>query len=91
MPTLRESIQPLLVITIVSAIVMLLLAPLETTEWAAGFREGFSAEGGEGFEGDGPGGVILLIAPLIKITMLMGVPALITLGVRRLIGRFRTK
>ena len=86
MPTFRESIRPILAITIAAAIVMLLLAPLEATEWAGGFRVGVPVEDGAGFEA-GPGGIITVIAPLIKITLLMGVPAVMTLGVRRLLSR----
>lgn len=88
MPTIRESIRPILTISMAAAIVMLLLAPLEATEWASGFRVGVPLGGGEGFE-SGPGGIITVIAPLIKITLLMGVPAVMTLGVRRLISRSR--
>ena len=88
MPTLRESLRPIVAIAIAAAIVMFLLAPLEATEWANGFRAGVSAENVEGFEA-GPGGIAIIIGPLIKVTLLMGVPALITLGVRNIIGRLR--
>lgn len=86
MPTLRESLRPILAITIAAAIVMVLLAPLDATEWANGLRAGFSAESGDAFE-EGPGGTLMIVAPLIKITILMGVPALITMGVRRVLGQ----
>ena len=69
MPTLRESIQPVLLITVAAAIVMFLIVPLEATEWAAGVRAGFTAEVGDG---ELPGGVILFVAPLIKIPSLDG-------------------
>lgn len=85
MPTFRESLQPILAITIAAAIVMLLIAPLDATAWADGIRGSVTAVGGEGSE-ELPGGIIMIIGPLIKITLLMGVPALITLGVRNLIG-----
>lgn len=87
MPTFREAVVPIVMITIASAIVMLLLAPLDATAWAEGFRGGASAENTEAF--DGGFSIIMIIGPLIKITIIMGVPALITLGVRRLIGRAR--
>lgn len=91
MPTLRESIRPILTITVASIIIMLLLSLLDTTEWAAGIRAGFSAEGSEGFKGDSPGGAILFIAPLLKTTFFIGIPALITVGVHNLINRFGTR
>ena len=87
MPTLRESMWPILAITIASAVVMLLIAPLEATEWAAGIRAGLSAEGTEAIEGGAPSGLIAIIGPLIKITILMGIPALLTFSARRLIGQ----
>lgn len=89
MPTLREMIRPILAITIAAAILMLLIAPLDATTWAAGFRVDVVAVAREGLEGDAPGGIAAIIGPLIKITLLMGVPALITLSVRNLIGRKR--
>ena len=87
MPTLREAFIPILAITIASAIIMLLLAPLDATTWAEGFRVGDSAETTEALEGGFS--IVMIIGPLIKITFIMGIPALITLGVRRLIGRTR--
>ncbi len=87
MPTFRDMIRPILAITIAAAIVMLLLSTLDATTWADGFRTGVSADVGEATDGDGLTGIISIIGPLIKITFLMGVPALITLGVRRIIGR----
>ena len=88
MPTFRESIRPILAITIAAAIVMLLLAPLDATEWANGFRVGVPAVGNEGFE-NSPDGITTIIGPLIKVTLLMGAPALMTLGARSLIRRSR--
>ncbi|WP_442506140.1 hypothetical protein SH528x_004969 [Novipirellula sp. SH528] len=89
MPTLRAPIRPILAIMFASAIVIFLIAPLDETQWAAGMRAGFSAEGGDGFEDDGPSGAIRFIGPVLKIAILMGVPAIITIGVRDLIRRFR--
>ncbi len=86
MPTFREMIRPILAITIAAAILMLLLAQLDATTWADGFRVGVT---NEGFEGDTRSGIVAIIGPLIKIALLMGLPALLTLGVRNLIGRLR--
>ncbi|TWU43464.1 hypothetical protein Q31b_25050 [Novipirellula aureliae] len=91
MPTLRESIRPILIIMLASAFVIFLIAPLDQTQWAAGMRARISESGGGGFEGDGPRGAIRFIGPFLKISILMGVPALVTLGIRGLISRFRTK
>ena len=85
MPTFRDSLRPIIAIVIASAILMLLLAPLASTEWADVMRGAVSAE--EGFEGATSFSIVMIIGPLIKITLLMGIPGLITLGVRNLIGR----
>ncbi len=87
MPTLKEMIWPIVLITIASAIVILAIAPLDGSAWAEGMRAGASAEGGEAL--DQLSGIIRFIGPLIKITLLMGVPGLITLGVRRAVRRVR--
>ncbi|MFG0266336.1 MAG: hypothetical protein ACF8AM_14490 [Rhodopirellula sp. JB055] len=89
MPTLRQSIRPTLCIVLAATLVVFLISPLDETQWAAGIRAGASANGGEGSEGSGPGGPIRFIGPIVKMSILMGVPALITLGIRRLIRRFR--
>ncbi len=89
MPTLRESIGPILAISIAAAILMLLLAQLDATEWANGFRVAAPVAEGEGVEA-APAGIISFIGPLIKVSLLMGIPALITLGVRKLLGRVRS-
>lgn len=93
MPTLKETIRPILLITIASAIIMFAIAPLDSSEWAEGIRSGFNAEEGEGVQGeDGPpGGIFRFVGPLIKITILMGIPGLITVGVRNLIRRLSNR
>jgi len=87
MPTFRETIVPILAITVASAILMMLLSPLDATQWAEGFRVGSEV----GAEEELGGGIASIIGPLLKITVLMGVPGLITLGVRNLIRRFGAK
>lgn len=86
MPTFRETIVPILAITAASAILMLLLAPLDATQWAEGFRVG----GEVSTEEELGGGIANIIGPLLKITFLMGIPGLITIGIRNLIRRFRS-
>ena len=91
MLTLRQSIGPIVAIIIASALMMFAIAPLDSSEWAESVRAGFSAEEGEGepfAEGEGPSGILLVIGPLLKITFLMGIPGLITLGILRLVRRF---
>lgn len=94
MPTLKESLWPIVAIIVASAIVMFAIAPLDSSEWADSMRGEFSAEAegrdGEPFaEGEGgPSGILRFIGPLIKITILMGVPGLITMGILRITRRF---
>ena len=91
MPTLKESIWPIVAIIIASALVMFAIAPLDSSEWAESMRAEFSAEGGEDepfAEGEGLPGVLLIIGPLLKITFLMGIPGLITLSILRITRRF---
>lgn len=91
MPTLRESIGPIVLIMIASMLVMFAIAPLDSSEWAEGVRADFLTEGGEDepfADGEGPPGILLIIGPLLKITFLMGIPGLITLGILRLVRRF---
>lgn len=82
MPTFREAIRPIVAIIVVSIVLTLLLIPLGPIEWTTGTQEVTSEVAGEGGFS-----VLMIIGPLIKITFLMGIPALITLGVRKLIGR----
>ena len=91
MPTFRESIWPILIIIITSTILMLLIAPLDSTEWATGIRAGLITEGDESFEASDLSGAISIIGPFLKITFLMGIPALITFWIRRIIRRFQMK
>lgn len=84
MPTFRDSIRPIIAIIIAAIILMVLLIPLSPIEWTMGAETTVSeAADGRGFS------ILMIVGPLIKIMFLMGIPALITLGVRRLIGRFR--
>ena len=90
MPTLKESIWPIILIIIASTIIMLAIAPLDSSEWAEGMRADFSAEteSEPSADGERPSGIFMLIGPLIKITILMGIPGLITIGILRITRRF---
>lgn len=93
MPTFREAIWPIIAVIIASAIIMFALDLLDNSDWADSMRAGISveAEGGEGDfteEGESPINILSIIGPLLKITIFMGLPGLITLAVLRLTRRF---
>ena len=90
MDLIRKNIGPLLIILAAAAIVVLATWPLESSQFAEGFRtpEVLEAGGEEGFEGgEALGGIALIIGPLIKVTLLMGIGVFFT-WVGSLIGRF---
>ncbi len=95
MPTLKETLLAILFITFASAIMMLAVAQLDSSAWAEGVRAEYSAETtGEGEasgEFEGMSGPLMLLAATVgsalKITLLMGLPGLITIGVLRLVNR----
>ena len=89
MTVLKRNLVPTLIILLAGLIVSFAAVPLQNTEWAEGFRTGVSesgggveAEGAEGSEGgeedSAPGGVLIVIGPLIKVTILMGIGGLLT-------------
>lgn len=95
-----QTIKQILVIVFASAIVMALFMPLAQTDWAENMRNGFGVEdegiGKEG--GEGPEKMrempvaVGFVAGFIKEIVVMGIPALITLGVIKLIrGRTKSK
>jgi hypothetical protein len=93
-----QTIKQILIIILASVIVMALFMPLAQTEWAEGMRSGFGAEGMEGEGRSGPEGMgeipaaVGFIAGFIKEIIIMGIPALLTLGVLKLVrGRSNSK
>ena len=88
-----QVIKQILIIILASGIVMVLFMPLAQTEWAESMRGGFGAAGMGAEEGDGPEGMrempaaVGFIAGFIKEIVLMGIPALITLGILKIIKR----
>lgn len=85
MNLIKKNIGPILIILAASALVVLAALPVGNTEWAEGFRSDFgeAGEGAEGFpEGEGgegaPPRVLLIVGPLIKVTILMGIGAGLT-------------
>ena len=78
MSLIKEYIGPILIILAASALVVLAALPVANTDWAEGIRSdvGEAEEGAEGFsEGDegAPPRVLLIVGPLIKVTILMGI------------------
>jgi len=107
MPNLKDTVWAIIVISLVSAVMMVGVAQLDSSGWAEGIRAEATAEieatdsetgegetvGEDGLEGFSP---LLMIAvgtigSLIKISLLLGVPGLLTIGVRRLIDRVRKR
>ena len=85
MTVLKENLVPTLIILLAGLIVSFAAVPLQNTEWAEGFRtgvsergEGVEAAGAEGSEGGQPSGVFMVVGPLIKVTILMGIGGLLT-------------
>ncbi|MEM7134208.1 MAG: hypothetical protein AAF702_48510 [Chloroflexota bacterium] len=90
MTILKENLVPTLIILLAGLIVSFAAVPLQNTEWAEGIRTevGEGAEGAEG-EGSPPGGIIMIIAPLLKVTILMGIGGLLTALVLWIIGKVK--
>ena len=93
MSLIKEHFIPTLIILVASAIVILAALPAANTDWAEGIRsnsherhergeagqEFEEGEGGEGSEGrPRPSGVLMIVGPLIKVTILMGIGGLLT-------------
>ena len=89
MTVLKENLVPTLIILLAGLIVSFAAVPLQNTEWAEGFRtgvsergEGVEAAGAEGSEGGQEGGTpssaLMVVGPLIKVTILMGIGGLLT-------------
>lgn len=96
MTVLKENLVPTLLILLAGLLVSLAAVPLQNTEWADGIRSGVS-EGGEvveaadaeGSEGNAPSPVFVVVAPLIKVTLLMGIGGLLTALTLWIIGRIK--
>ncbi|MEM7346040.1 MAG: hypothetical protein AAF485_17510 [Chloroflexota bacterium] len=97
MKVFKETLMPIVIILIASAIVVAAVLPLAQTEWADGFRTEATVETSEeGFEGeDGPTiGIAIYILPLLKVIIFMGVGGLLTalmLWLIKLPSKFRRR
>jgi len=78
---ISKSFRQILFLVVISVVLSLLFWLFEYSEWAEGFRAG-SAEGEAPKEM--PNSWLTYILPLVKVTVLMTIPALITGGVLRL-------
>jgi hypothetical protein len=97
MSFVKESFIPTLIILAAAALVVLASIPLAQTDWAEGFRSGFGGEGaeqvaeaGDGEREGGDMGAFIYLAPLIKVTILMGIGGLLTAlvwGIIKLVSR----
>ena len=104
MPTFKDVVVAIIFISLASALMIVAITPLENGAWAEGIRADYAAEyastEGES-ESEGmpeiegvPSAllmVLVVVASLLKITLLMGLPGIITMWVRRLISRFKDR
>ena len=93
MTLIKQNLVPIVIILAAGLIVSFAAVPLENSEWAESIRAESSAGGEEeGLDGEGelPNGAVLVILPLIKVTILMGIGAGLTAFVLRLIRTFRS-
>ena len=104
MPSRKDTVLAILFITLASAIMMFAVMQLDSSAWAEGVRADSSAEitpteNEATFEGeDELAGipaplriVVTSVASLLKITLLMGIPGLITLAVLRRADRSKDR
>ncbi len=90
MNVIRENLMPTLLILIAGLIVSFAVVPLQSTEWAENFRAESGEGGGEGFEGEGaPPMALLIILPLVKVSLLMGIGGGLTALVLWIIRRVK--
>jgi len=94
MKLLKENLVPTLIILIAGLLISFAAVPLQNTEWAEGMRaeadehnEGSEAEGREGPPEGLLGGVLMVILPLVKVSLLMGIGVLLTTLVSWIIRR----
>ena len=94
---LKESLVPTLIILVAAAVVVLAGLPLAQTDWADGMRSNFGGQGteqvveAEDSRGGEDMGVFVYVAPLFKVTILMGIGGLLTasgLGIVKLVPRW---
>ncbi len=93
MQVVKDNIAPTLIILLAGLLISFAAVPLANTDFAEGFRSGSTAEIAEaepvGEEEVALSGALLLL-PLVKVAVIMGIGAglttLVTRGVRRISG-----
>lgn len=91
MPTAKEVVWGILGITLASAILMFAVAQLDSSAWAEGVRADVLLENEPADEITGVPAFLVplieIVGSLIRIMILMGIPAFITLAILRRIDR----
>lgn len=93
MKLVKENFIPTLIILLAGLIVSFAVVPLQNTEWADTIRAAASVdvEANEGFEGeDAPTtGALMMLLPLVKVAIFMGVGAALTALIAWIIRLFK--
>lgn len=92
MNTIKRVISPVLIILLAAAIMILGLTLLGDTEWADSFRGESSAQSVDRTVVNDASeslvsGIIRSVDAFLKVVLFMGIPALVTLGILRIISR----
>jgi len=96
MKLLKENLVPTLIILLAGLLISFAAVPLQNTEWAEGMRaeadghnEGAEREGREGPPDGLLGSVLMVLLPLVKVSLLMGIGVLLTTLVSWIIRRIK--
>ncbi len=84
---MRSTFIPVLMVVLAGALITLTVLPLASAQWAQGFRTAVSASLQE--EVPRPKGIVTVVTDLYWIALIIGIPALLTLGILRLGRHFR--
>ena len=92
MKTIERVIFPVLIILSMAAVMILGLTLLDDTNWADGFRgEPHTQSAGEAMVGEESeslvDGILRSVDAFLKVVLFMGIPALFTLRIVRIINR----
>ena len=93
MTIIKKNLVPMLIILVAGLVVSFAAIPLQNTEWAENMRTEVGAEGEEradfAEEGGPPNSSLMIILPLVKVTVLMGIGGALTALVLWLIRLFK--
>lgn len=93
MTLLKNNLVPVLIIIAAAALIVVLALPLAGTEWAESFRTAGEISSGSELlaeEGGSAPGIIMVIGPIVKVAIFMGIGILFTALGRGLSKRLRT-